>query len=115
MRRIGEQALTFRTPAVVDGELTYIDPDEFLRQWVVLSFGRALANPTGSSGMSRERTWKSMERRCCWFRWRRSRSTLNGPFVADECISPLWEIHSGGYSVFMVVRPLIPHGGLERF
>lgn len=38
MRRIGEQALTFRLPAVVDGEVTYIDPDEFLGQWVVLSF-----------------------------------------------------------------------------
>jgi alkyl hydroperoxide reductase subunit AhpC len=38
MRRIGEQALTFRVPAVVDGEVTYIDPDEFLGQWVVLSF-----------------------------------------------------------------------------
>ena len=38
MRRIGEQALTFRVPAVVEGEVTYIDPDEFLGQWVVLSF-----------------------------------------------------------------------------
>jgi len=38
MRRIGEQALTFRVPAVVDGEVTYIDPDELLGQWVVLSF-----------------------------------------------------------------------------
>jgi alkyl hydroperoxide reductase subunit AhpC len=38
MRRIGEQALTFRIPAVVEGEVTYIDPDEFLGQWVVLSF-----------------------------------------------------------------------------
>jgi alkyl hydroperoxide reductase subunit AhpC len=38
MRRIGEQAFTFRLPAVVGGEMTYIDPDEFLGQWVVLSF-----------------------------------------------------------------------------
>lgn len=38
MRRIGEQAFTFRLPAVVAGEVTYIDPDEFLGQWVVLSF-----------------------------------------------------------------------------
>lgn len=38
MRRIGEQAFTFRLPAVVEGEVSYIDPDEFLGQWVVLSF-----------------------------------------------------------------------------
>ena len=38
MRRIGERALTFRVPVVVDGEVTYLDPDEFLGQWVVLSF-----------------------------------------------------------------------------
>jgi alkyl hydroperoxide reductase subunit AhpC len=38
MRRIGERALTFRVPAVVDGEVTYIDPEEFLGQWVALSF-----------------------------------------------------------------------------
>lgn len=44
MRRIGEQALTFRLPAVVDGEVTFIDPDEFLGQWVVLSFVPGLGN-----------------------------------------------------------------------
>ena len=38
MRRIGEQAFTFRLPVVVAGEMTYIDPDEFLGQWVALSF-----------------------------------------------------------------------------
>jgi alkyl hydroperoxide reductase subunit AhpC len=38
MRRIGEQAFTFRLPVVVAGEMTYIDPDEFLGQWIVLSF-----------------------------------------------------------------------------
>ncbi len=38
MRRIGERAFTFRLPVVVAGEMTYIDPDEFLEQWVVLSF-----------------------------------------------------------------------------
>ena len=44
MRRIGEQALTFRLPSVVDGEVTFIDPDKFLGQWVVLSFVPSLRN-----------------------------------------------------------------------
>ena len=35
MKRIGDRALTFRLPAIVDGGLTFIDPDEFLGQWVV--------------------------------------------------------------------------------
>lgn len=38
MRRIGEQAITFRLPVVIDGEMTYIDSEEYLGQWVVLSF-----------------------------------------------------------------------------
>jgi alkyl hydroperoxide reductase subunit AhpC len=38
MKRIGDKALTFRLPTIVDGALTFIDPDEFLGQWVVLSF-----------------------------------------------------------------------------
>ena len=42
MKRIGDKALTFRLPTIVDGALTFIDPDEFLGQWVVLSFVPAL-------------------------------------------------------------------------
>ncbi len=38
MKRIGERALTFRLPAVIKGKVTLIDPDQFLGQWVVLSF-----------------------------------------------------------------------------
>ena len=38
MKRIGDKALTFRLPAMRDGGLNFIDPDEFLGQWVVLSF-----------------------------------------------------------------------------
>jgi hypothetical protein len=56
MRRIGEKAVTFRLPDVVDGEVAYIDPDEFMGQWVVLSLCRILGNPTARSGISREQT-----------------------------------------------------------
>ncbi|MBX3300954.1 MAG: redoxin domain-containing protein [Nitrospira sp.] len=42
VRRIGQKALTFRFPAVVDGEVSYIGPKEFLGQWLVLSFVPAL-------------------------------------------------------------------------
>ena len=42
MKRIGDKALTFRLPAMMDGGWNFIDPDEFLGQWVVLSFVLAL-------------------------------------------------------------------------
>ncbi|BCA52985.1 hypothetical protein W02_01250 [Nitrospira sp. KM1] len=38
MIRIGDKALTFRFPAVVDGEVFYVDTEKLLGQWVVLSF-----------------------------------------------------------------------------
>ena len=115
MRRIGEQAFTFRLPAVVGGEMTYIDPGELSGQWVVLSFVPGLGSPTGFSVMSKEWTWKSLARRCSWFRWRRRRSTKNNILVAEECISQLWEIHWGGYSVSMVIQSPTHRGGLEHF
>lgn len=38
MRRIGQKALTFQFPAVIDGEVSYIGPEEFLGRWLFLSF-----------------------------------------------------------------------------
>ncbi len=38
VRRIGQQALTFRFPAVIEGQVSYIGPDEFLGRWFFLSF-----------------------------------------------------------------------------
>jgi len=38
MKRIGEAALTFRVPAIVDGDVTYIDPGQLQGQWVALCF-----------------------------------------------------------------------------
>ena len=38
MKRIGERALTFRLPTIVDGTLTYIHPQQFEGQWVALCF-----------------------------------------------------------------------------
>jgi alkyl hydroperoxide reductase subunit AhpC len=38
MKRIGQRALTFRLPAIVDGTLTYIHPQQFEGQWVALCF-----------------------------------------------------------------------------
>ncbi len=38
VRRIGQKALTFRFPAVIDGEVSYVGPEEFLGQWLFLSF-----------------------------------------------------------------------------
>lgn len=38
MKRIGEPALTFRLPAIVDGGMTSIDPAQLHGQWVALCF-----------------------------------------------------------------------------
>ena len=38
MKRIGEPALTFRLPAIIDGGLTSIDPAQLHGQWVALCF-----------------------------------------------------------------------------
>ena len=38
MKRIGERALTFRLPMIVDGALAYSDPKQFEGQWVALCF-----------------------------------------------------------------------------
>ena len=44
-----------------------------------LSFVPALGNSIRLFGMSRERTWSRLERRCSWFRWRQSRFTKWSP------------------------------------
>ena len=38
MKRIGERALTFRLPMIVDGTLAYSEPTQFEGQWVALCF-----------------------------------------------------------------------------
>jgi len=38
MKRIGEPALTFRLPAIVDGAMTSIDPGQFYGRWTALCF-----------------------------------------------------------------------------
>jgi len=38
MIRIGEKALPFRIPAIIDQELVYLDPDRFNGKWVALCF-----------------------------------------------------------------------------
>ena len=43
MKRIGDQALPFRLPALVSKGFVWIDPRQFLGQWVVLSFVPGLA------------------------------------------------------------------------
>jgi len=38
MEHIGEKALTFRSPAVVNGELSYLKLEQYRGQWVAVSF-----------------------------------------------------------------------------
>ena len=38
MKRIGDPALTFRFPVIIDGGLASIDPAQLLGQWVALCF-----------------------------------------------------------------------------
>ena len=38
MKNIGEKALTFRSPAVVNGKLSYLNLEEYRGQWVAVSF-----------------------------------------------------------------------------
>lgn len=38
MKRIGEPALTFRLPAIIDGGMACIDPEQLQGQWVTLCF-----------------------------------------------------------------------------
>ena len=105
MKRIGDKALTFRLPAMMDGGLNFVDPDEFLGQWVVLSFVLALGEFDSELWNEQGKEMESLGATLLVVPL--EAKTLHGGQLNPpdkEHFTIVEEIHSGGCSVSMVIR-----------